>query len=82
MRSIDVIGVVSQIKPLSSVTIKQSGAIKDRRNITIVDESKYAIQISLWGMNAKKDDYKEGDVIAIRGARVSDYGGKTLNSGS
>jgi hypothetical protein len=33
-------------------------------------------------MNAKKDDYKEGDVMAIRGARVSDYGGKTLNSGN
>jgi hypothetical protein len=32
-------------------------------------------------MNASRDDLKEGNVLALRGARVSDYGGKTLNSG-
>ena len=56
--------------------------MKERRNIVIVDQTKYTVSISLWGNNAKIDDYSEGDIIAIRGAKVSDYSGKTLNSGS
>ena len=49
--------------------------------MTIVDESCLAIQVSLWGQNARQDNYAEDQVLAIRGARVSDYNGKSLNSG-
>jgi ssDNA-binding replication factor A large subunit len=37
--------------------------------------------VTLWGINATKLEFREGSVLAIRGAKVSDYGGKTLNSG-
>ena len=55
--------------------------MKDRRNVSIADESGLSIQVSLWGANARTDGYVEGQVLALRGARVSDYSGKSLNSG-
>lgn len=81
MRTIDAIGIITQVGILTQVNIKQSGAVKDRRNICIADESNLSIQVSLWGANARTDGYSEGQVLALRGARVSDYNGKSLNSG-
>lgn len=81
MRTVDAIGVVTQITPITKVNIKSTGLEKDRRNVSIVDESGLQIQISLWGGLARRDEYREGQVIALKGSRVSDYGGKSLNSG-
>ena len=81
MRTIDTIGIITSMGVVTKIVLKTGGVHKDRRNVTIVNESKLQIQISLWGLNARFDDYKEGQVMAIRGARVSDYGGKSLNSG-
>jgi ssDNA-binding replication factor A large subunit len=40
-----------------------------------------SISVTLWGANASKLEFREGHVLAIRGAKVSDFNGKTLNSG-
>lgn len=80
MRTIDIIGVVTEKTPLTEINLR-NGQVKDRRNITLADDSGCGIQISLWSQNAIKDDYKIGDILAIRGARVSDFGGRSLNSG-
>ena len=81
LRTIDVVGIVTVIGELTQIKLKTNGVQKDRRNVTIVDKSKIQIQVSLWGQNARLNGYEVGQTIAIRGARVSDYGGKTLNSG-
>ena len=47
----------------------------------LVDQAKQQIQVSLWGKNATNDEYTEGSVLAIKGARQSDYGGISLNAG-
>jgi replication factor A1 len=39
-----------------------------------------SISVTLWGSNASKSGYEVGKVLALRGARVSEFGGKTLNS--
>jgi hypothetical protein len=39
MRTVDAIGVVTQITPVTKVNIKSTGQEKDRRNVSIVDES-------------------------------------------
>jgi len=49
--------------------------------VVIADESGLCITVSLWGSNARNDTYAEGQVMSLRGARVSDYNGKSLNSG-
>lgn len=81
-RIVDAIGVIQSVGQVSSFQPKFGGGPKDRRQISIADESGLAIQVTLWGGNATKLDFREGEVLAIRGAKVSDYGGKTLNSGA
>ena len=79
-RTIDTIGVITQVGAVSNFTPKNGGPSKDKRSLTLADESGFSIQLTLWGKCATKEEYEEGSILAIRGARVSDYGGKTLNS--
>lgn len=37
---------------------------------------------TFWGDVAKDEGLKEGVIVAIKGAKVSDYGGKSLNVSS
>jgi replication factor A1 len=54
---------------------------KDKRSLQISDESGLQIQVTLWGGNASRLNFTEGAVLAIKSAKVSDYGGKSLNAG-
>ena len=60
---------------------KNGGQSKEKRNLNLADESGNSIALTLWGKNAVQENFDVGQVIAIRGAKVSDYNGKTLNSG-
>lgn len=56
-------------------------SVKVRKYITILDESSVSISITLWGeMCEKNNNFKKGDILAVKGARVSDFGGKSLNA--
>ncbi len=39
-----------------------------------------SVQLTLWGSVARMGGLQEGRVLAIKGARVTDYGGKNLNA--
>ena len=80
-RTLDTIGVISTVGTISNFIPKNGGPSKDKRTLQICDESGLGIALTLWGKNASKYEFKEGDVAAIKGTRVSDYQGKTLNSG-
>jgi len=60
---------------------KNGQPAKDKRTLNIADESGLSIIITLWGNNSNAHEYREGDIFAVRGARVSDYGGRSLNAG-
>ena len=56
--------------------------MRDVRKITVGDENKKSIQISLWGSVCNTYDYEVGQIIALKECRISDYGGKSLNASS
>jgi replication factor A1 len=81
-RTVDVAGVILSVGTVSSFQPKdQSRPAKDKRSLTLVDESGLQIQLTLWGKNATRLEFSEGRVLAIKGAKVSEYGGKSLNAG-
>jgi len=49
MRTIDTIGIITQVGQLTQINIKQTGTVKDRRNVVLADESGLCITVSLWG---------------------------------
>ena len=81
-KTIDVMGIVLEVGPSTTLTLK-GGHQKKRRVLTICDESRVSIVVTLWGdFLCNRNDYVRGQVIAFRSCRVSDFNGKTLNASS
>ncbi|CAH2354558.1 replication factor A protein 1 [[Candida] railenensis] len=75
----DVIGVLQKVEPVFQITAKSTGKPFDRRNVTIVDDSNFAISVGLWNQTAVDFSTPEGSVVAFKGCKVSDFGGRSLS---
>ncbi|KAH9504580.1 60S acidic ribosomal protein P1 [Bulinus truncatus] len=81
--NVDIIGIVKVCNDVSSVIGKQSQKEITKRDLQLVDQSCMAINLTLWGEDAVKFDGQGFPVIAVKGARVSDFNGRSLSvSGS
>lgn len=78
--TVDVLGIIQTVNPHFELTSK-TGKKFDRRDITIVDDSNYSVSVGLWNQLALDFNLPEGSVVAIKGVRVSDFGGKSLTMG-
>lgn len=76
---LDLMAVVTELQPVGTIQIKSTGEMKDKRNIILADDSGLSISATLWGEEAFRDDIAVGTIVAFKGCRVSDYGGKSLN---
>lgn len=59
----------------------KSGSNRDKRALTIVDETEMSIIVTLWGTLANQHRYEVGQIIAFKNASISDFGGKSINCG-
>lgn len=50
-----------------------------KREITIVDKSSFAVRMTLWGRTAETFDAPNEPVIAFKGVKVGDFGGRSLS---
>lgn len=80
-RSVDILGLIIDVTQPETVKLK-SNREKTRRYVTIVDETSHSIVVTLWGDICDKSNLSPGDILGIGGARISDYGGKSLNAAS
>ncbi|KAG1756344.1 uncharacterized protein EDB91DRAFT_1260389 [Suillus paluster] len=76
---LDVIGVVKEVGPLSEITSKASNRTIPKRDLTIVDTSQYSVRLTLWGKQAEQYTADDLPVIAFKGVKVGDFGGRTLS---
>lgn len=76
---LDVIGVIKTVNDVFQITAKSTGKPFNRRNITIVDDSNFAIDVGLWNATAVDFAVPAGSVIALKGVKVQDFGGRSLS---
>lgn len=77
----DVIGIIKEAGDLGSITTKTTQKQLSKRDITLLDTSGCSIRVTLWGAQAEQfHDAGNYPIMAIRGARVSDYNGRTLST--
>ncbi|KAG7832377.1 hypothetical protein KL942_001111 [Ogataea angusta] len=76
---IDVIGILKDVKDKQEIVAKSTGKPFDRRDIVLVDKSQFAVNIGLWNKHAREFDVPVGSVVAFKGCRVQDFGGKSLS---
>ena len=62
--TIDVIGIILDIQPVSQIGLKD-GTTKDKRSLTIGDESNTSIGLTLWGDLCEKYPFSEGQIVAF-----------------
>lgn len=75
---VDVIGVCVEVSDIQEFTSKK-GQELTKRSFSIADDSNAKIECTLWGDEAKEfPDNLKGRVLALQGAKVSDFGGRTL----
>jgi len=79
---VDVLGVIDQAGDVQMFTQKSSGRDLVKRTLTILDNSLYSIEVTLWGDMAKTDGIEKGKIVAIRAARVGTFNGKSLSTWS
>ncbi|XP_077579422.1 replication protein A 70 kDa DNA-binding subunit isoform X2 [Stigmatopora nigra] len=75
----DIIGVCKSANELSRITTRASREVS-KRTITLMDMSGKMVSLTLWGEEAEQFDPASQPVVAIKGAKVSDFGGRSLSA--
>ncbi|XP_022594548.1 replication protein A 70 kDa DNA-binding subunit-like isoform X1 [Seriola dumerili] len=76
---IDVIGVCKSVEDVSRITTKTSREVS-KRALNLIDTTGKVVTVTLWGEEAEKFDGSGQPVVAIKGARLSDFGGRSLSA--
>lgn len=80
LKSVDVFGIVTYTSDVEQIKLKD-GTFKSKKTIIIADQSMCSISMTLWGdESCQKFNFTYGQSIAVKGARVSEYAGKSLNA--
>uniref|UniRef100_A0A3Q3WHF4 Replication protein A subunit n=1 Tax=Mola mola TaxID=94237 RepID=A0A3Q3WHF4_MOLML len=76
---IDVIGVCKTAEDVFRITTKSSREVS-KRTLNLIDTTGKEVAVTLWGAEAEKFDGSEQPVVAVKGARLSDFGGRSLSA--
>lgn len=77
--TIDVVGVLKEVEPVSEVISKTTQAPYQKRELNLVDQSGYSVKLTIWGKLATSFDANLESIVAFKGAKVSDFGGRSLS---
>ena len=72
----DLIAVIQELEPVTSVTLKSSETTS-KRLIKVCDDSNFSLEVTLWGQTAVDFSGQIGDVVAIKGCSIKEFQGKT-----
>ncbi|RMZ83171.1 hypothetical protein DV738_g1159, partial [Chaetothyriales sp. CBS 135597] len=77
--TIDIIGVLHNVGETSQITSKTTSKPYDKRELTLVDQTGFSVRLTVWGKTASSFDAPPESVIAFKGVKVSDFGGRSLS---
>lgn len=77
--TVDVIGVLQKAGEVETFNSAKTQKDYSKRELTMVDDSGFSVRVTLWGQTATGFDPIPESVIAFKGVRVSDFGGKSLS---
>ncbi|KAJ8097814.1 hypothetical protein POJ06DRAFT_226964 [Lipomyces tetrasporus] len=76
---VDVMGVIKTVGDCAQITSKSSGRPYDKRDIVLVDSSGVSVQLTVWGTQAVQFSANQDDIVAVKGAKVSEFNGRSLS---
>lgn len=75
----DCIGILQDVGEVNEITGKTSGKPFSKRELTLVDNTGYNVRLTVWGKTAETFDVNLESVVAFKGVKVSDFGGRSLS---
>ncbi|KAF2770452.1 single-stranded DNA-binding replication protein A [Teratosphaeria nubilosa] len=77
--TIDAIGILQDVGEVSEIVGKTTSKPYSKRELTLVDDTGYNCRLTVWGKTAESFYAKPESVIAFKGLKVSDFGGRSLS---
>lgn len=78
---VDVIGILKDVGPLTTIRSTRTGKEVLKRTIVLVDQTERTVNLTLWGEQAETFNPPPGNpVIAAKNVRVSDFNGRSLSA--
>lgn len=77
--TVDIIGVLKDAAEATQIMSKTTQKPFDKRELTIVDNSGYSVRVTIWGKTALSFDANPESILALKGCKVSDFGGRSLS---
>ncbi|KAJ1928650.1 Replication factor A protein 1 [Tieghemiomyces parasiticus] len=77
--SVDAIGVLHEVGDLNEFVSKTTQKPLSKRDLTLIDMSQQAVRLTVWGKQAQEFAVEDHAVLAVKGAKVGDFGGRTLS---
>ncbi|EPS44065.1 hypothetical protein H072_1957 [Dactylellina haptotyla CBS 200.50] len=76
---VDVIAVVKEIGDASTITSQKSQKSFTKREVSVVDNTGYDVKLTVWNKYAETFEVPLESVVAFKGVKVSDFGGRSLS---
>jgi replication factor A1 len=77
--TIDVIGILKEYGDADQIISRATSKPYDKRELTLCDDSGYSVRLTVWGKTATTFEAQPESIIAFKGAKVSDFNGKSLS---
>jgi replication factor A1 len=79
--AVDVIGILKEVGPLTTIKSSKTGRDISKRTIVLVDHTERTVNLTLWGEQAENfNPPLENTVVAAKNVRVSDFNGRSLSA--
>lgn len=73
------IGVLKDIGETSQIVSKTTNKPYNKRELTLVDNTGFSVRLTVWGATAMNFSAVPESVVAFKGVKVSDFGGRSLS---
>jgi len=77
---VDVIAVIKQMNEVDKIVSNKTKKELAKRNVTLIDRSEKEIELTLWEQVGINLTAEVGDVLILRGVRVTEYNSLSLSS--
>lgn len=77
--TIDTVGVLKEVAEVTTITSKSTNKDFSKRELTLADDSQTSVRLTIWGKTAESFEAPLESIIAFKGVKVSDYGGRSLS---
>ena len=76
---IDTIGILKEVAETSEIISKTTQKPYYKRELTLVDNTNFSVRLTIWGNAASSFEVPLESVVAFKGVKVSDFGGRSLS---